>query len=54
MQAECIANPKNTALPNIIFFPNIAMKNGLVCLKFAKENKRFSEIAVVIYSKSHV
>jgi CheY-like chemotaxis protein len=44
---------KNSKLPNLLFLDlNMPRKTGLQCLKEIKNNERFKDIAVAIYSTS--
>ncbi|MBC7523374.1 MAG: response regulator [Flavobacterium sp.] len=44
---------KDAVLPNIIFLDlNMPRKNGLECLKEIRNNKKFNEISIAIYSTS--
>lgn len=46
-------NHPDSNLPNILFLDlNMPKKSGLECLKEIKRNKRFEDIAIVIYSTS--
>lgn len=46
-------NHPDTVLPNIIFLDlNMPILNGVDCLKEIKENERFKDIAIAIYSTS--
>jgi CheY-like chemotaxis protein len=43
----------NDTLPNVLFLDlNMPRKNGLQCLKEIKENQKFDNIAIAIYSTS--
>jgi CheY-like chemotaxis protein len=46
-------NSPNALLPNVLFLDlNMPRKNGVECLLEIKQNKRFDEIAIAIYSTS--
>lgn len=46
-------NHPETVLPNIIFLDlNMPIMNGIDCLKEIKQNKKFKDIAIAIYSTS--
>lgn len=46
-------NHPDTVLPNIIFLDlNMPIMNGIDCLKEIKQNKKFKDIAIAIYSTS--
>lgn len=46
-------NHSDAALPNILFLDlNMPMKSGLECLKEIKNNHKFKDISVAIYSTS--
>lgn len=46
-------NDPQTLLPNIIFLDlNMPILNGIECLKEIKQNSRFKDIAIAIYSTS--
>ncbi|MBO3099696.1 response regulator [Gelidibacter pelagius] len=46
-------NQSDSVLPNILFLDlNMPMKSGLECLKEIKDNQRFKDIAIAIYSTS--
>ena len=46
-------NEADSILPNILFLDlNMPMKSGLECLQEIKNNDRFKEIAIAIYSTS--
>lgn len=46
-------NDPETVLPNIIFLDlNMPILNGIECLKEIKQNSRFKDIAIAIYSTS--
>lgn len=46
-------NHSETVLPNIIFLDlNMPILNGIDCLKEIKQNSRFKDIAIAIYSTS--
>lgn len=46
-------NKPETVLPNIIFLDlNMPIMNGIDCLKIIKENDKFKDIAIAIYSTS--
>ncbi|WP_396192132.1 response regulator [Flavobacterium sp.] len=46
-------NNSESVLPNILFLDlNMPRKNGVECLLEIKENKRFNDIAIAIYSTS--
>lgn len=46
-------NQSDSVLPNILFLDlNMPMKSGLECLKEIKEDQRFDDIAIAIYSTS--
>ncbi|HCQ13949.1 response regulator [Flavobacterium sp.] len=46
-------NNSESVLPNILFLDlNMPRKNGVECLLEIKENERFSDIAIAIYSTS--
>jgi CheY-like chemotaxis protein len=46
-------NDENCILPNVLFLDlNMPKKNGIECLLEIKENERFNDIAIAIYSTS--
>ncbi len=46
-------NHPDTVLPNIIFLDlNMPIMNGMDCLKEIKQNEKFKDIAIAIYSTS--
>lgn len=46
-------NEADSILPNVLFLDlNMPMKNGIECLLEIKENERFNDIAIAIYSTS--
>lgn len=46
-------NQENCILPNVLFLDlNMPKKNGIECLLEIKENDRFKDIAIAIYSTS--
>jgi CheY-like chemotaxis protein len=46
-------NTENTPLPNVLFLDlNMPRKSGMECLKEIKENSKFNDIAIAIYSTS--
>lgn len=46
-------NEENSILPNVLFLDlNMPKKNGIECLLEIKENERFNDIAIAIYSTS--
>jgi CheY-like chemotaxis protein len=46
-------NEENCILPNVLFLDlNMPKKNGIECLLEIKENERFNDIAIAIYSTS--
>lgn len=46
-------NHPDTVLPNIIFLDlNMPIMNGIDCLKEIKQNEKFKDIAIAIYSTS--
>jgi len=46
-------NKPDSVLPNVLFLDlNMPKKNGIECLVEIKDNKRFSDIAIAIYSTS--
>ncbi len=46
-------NDENTVLPHVLFLDlNMPRKNGIECLLEIKQNNRFKDIAIAIYSTS--
>ena len=46
-------NTENTPLPNVLFLDlNMPRKSGMECLKEIKQNSKFNDIAIAIYSTS--
>jgi len=46
-------NSEDSILPNVLFLDlNMPKKNGVECLLEIKQNEKFSDIAIVIYSTS--
>ena len=46
-------NTENTLLPNVLFLDlNMPRKSGLECLKEIKQNAKFNNVAIAIYSTS--
>jgi CheY-like chemotaxis protein len=46
-------NAENTTLPNVLFLDlNMPQKSGMECLKEIKQNSKFNDIAIAIYSTS--
>ena len=46
-------NSENSILPNVLFLDlNMPKKNGVECLLEIKQNEKFSDIAIAIYSTS--
>jgi len=53
IELMCALNQPDAVLPNILFLDlNMPKKSGLECLIEIKENNRFKDIAIAIYSTS--